>query len=335
MTSRQKTPPKKNSFPLSLFSTASESFSMIRQGPATNQLSRVSVKKNEPLKLDDYTGRSTVKHDQITVSFSTSSLARDMRPSTQMLLDTLIGIATETGVSSNVVTLMLDEYMGLRGLRDRKSARAQVKKDLDVIFDALISFEGGKGKDAPFLNMRICEAMGIDTKGQITVSFAPTFFGMISQYPVMPYSKDLLKINSNKSPFAYGLGRKILELKNMNAGKPSEDIISVKTLLKAAPGLPSYREVMATDRHLTKRIIQPFMDNLDACDALFSWEFCHSKGAPLNDSELENMDYAIFERLYVHIFWRNYPSQALRLEARKAMAAKKPRASKKKAAAGG
>ena len=219
MTSRQKTPQKKNSFPLSLFSTASESFSMIRQGPATNQLSRVNVKKNEPLKVDDYSGRSTVKHDQITVSFSTSSLARDMRTSTQMLLDTLIGIATEKGVASPVIKLGLDEYMALRGLRDRKEARAQVKKDLDVIFDAQISLEGGKGKDAPFMDMRICEAKGIDEKGQITVSLAPTFFGMISQYPVMPYSKELLRINSKKNPFSYGFGRKILELKNMNAGK--------------------------------------------------------------------------------------------------------------------
>ena len=251
-----------------------------------------------------------------------------------MLLDTLIGIATEKGVASPVIKLGLDEYMALRGLRDRKEARAQVKKDLNVIFDAQISLEGGKGKDAPFMDMRICEAKGIDEKGQITVSLAPTFFGMISQYPVMPYSKELLRINSKKNPFSYGFGRKILELKNMNAGKANEDIISVKTLLKAAHGLPSYKEVMATDRAVGRRIIEPFERDMNGCENLFAWEYCHSRGAPLTDDELETMDHTLFERLYVRIFWKNYPDQTQRLEARKAAAAKR-KASKKKPAAGG
>lgn len=328
MTGRQKIPPRINSFPLAPFTSEADSFSMIRQGPATNQLSRVSVKRNEPLKLDDYSGRTTAKHEQLTVSFSTSSIAREMRTSTQMLLDTLIGILTERGATSPVVTLGLNEYMSLRGLSSRKDARAQVKKDLDVIFDAQISFEGGKGKEAPFIDMRICEAKGIDSKGQISVSFAPTFFGMISQYPVMPYSKELLRINSKRNPFSYSLGRKILEHKNMNAGKPSENIISVKTLLKAANGLPTYKEVMATDRAATRRIIEPFERDLNACENLFSWEYCHSKGFSLTDEELEAMDYALFERLYVRIFWRNYPDQTLRLEAKKTTKPRKPRASK-------
>lgn len=337
MARTQKTELQANLFPTEIYTDKglSEAFSMIHQGPATNQLSRVSVKKNEPLKVDPFKGRTLVTSEGLTASFSSSLLAHNMRPSTQMLLDTLTARMTETGSKGPVVTMSLTEYMALRGLKDRKSAREQVKKDLAVIFDAQISFEAGKGKGAAFLDMRICEAKGIDAKGQISVSFAPTYFSLVTGYPVMPYAKELLKINSNNSPFAYGLGRKILELKNMNAGKPSEDIISVKTLLKAAPGLPTYKEVMATDRHLTKRIIQPFIDNLDACDALFTWEFCHSKKRPLTDQELEALDYSLFERLYVRIFWRTYPDQTQRLEAKKAVKPRKPRASKEKGPAGG
>lgn len=339
MTGRQKTALRTNTFPLATFTSDVESYSMIRQGPATNQLSRVNVRRNDPLKVDDYTGRSTVSHEDLTVSFSTGALARDMKTSTQMLLDALIGILTEEGAGSTLVTIDLGDYMALRGLRDRKEARAQVKKDLEVIFDAQISFEAAKGKgknkEKAFLDMRIVDAKGIDTRGQIFVNFAPTFFGMISKYPVMPYSKDLLKINSKRNPFAYSLGRKVLELKNMNAGKPSEDIISVKTLLKAADGIPSYKEVMASDCAVSRRIIEPFERDLNACENLFTWEYCHSKGAPLADDELGEMSYSQFERLYIHVFWRNYPDQTLRLEAKKAIAAKrKAEASKSGAAAG-
>ena len=39
----------------------------------------------------------------------------------------------------------------------------------------------------------------------------------------MAYHEDLLKLNIKYNPYAYGLGRRILEHKNMNIGKSNEN----------------------------------------------------------------------------------------------------------------
>ena len=117
----------------------------------------------------------------------------------------------------------------------------------------------------------------------------------------------------------------------MNAGKKNEDIISVETLLSCASALPSYDEVMAGDRHISARIIEPFQRDMNALLPTLQWEYCKKDtGAPLSDDEIE-LSYYTFKNLNVHVTWLNYPDQTKRLE-RKAESIKEKSRSRKKIA---
>ena len=123
----------------------------------------------------------------------------------------------------------------------------------------------------------------------------------------------------------------------MNAGKKNEDIIAVKTLLAVAPNLPSYEEVMNTDRAISRRIIEPFERDMDALEDTLTWTYCHSNNTPLTDEELSSMSYDTFISLLIKIDWKQYPDQTARLKRKaerieQAEQGKKRKTSKKKKA---
>ena len=120
----------------------------------------------------------------------------------------------------------------------------------------------------------------------------------------------------------------------MNVGKKNEDIMAVKTLLAAAPNLPSYEEVMNTDRALNRRIIEPFERDMDALEDTLTWTYCHSNNSPLTDEELASFSYDTFLSLLIKTDWKLYPDQTARLErkADRIEQGKKRKTSKKKKA---
>ena len=133
-------------------------------------------------------------------------------------------------------------------------------------------------------------------------------------YPVMPYPPQLYALNNKRNPNSFYFLRKIAEHKNMNVGKKNEDTISVKTLLSASPYLPAYKKVMATDRHLDTRIINPFERDMDALADTLKWEYCHRNGEPLSNEELSKFNYQLFKDCLIHTTWLDYPDQTARLE---------------------
>ena len=125
--------------------------------------------------------------------------------------------------------------------------------------------------------MNIADSGYVSRNGKITFTFGTTFFGVLKTYSVMSYPEQLGQINSRLNPNSYNFLRKISEHKNMNAGKKNENIISVETLLSCANALPSYDEVMASDRHISSRIIEPFLRDMNALVPTLQWEFCKKK----------------------------------------------------------
>lgn len=146
----------------------------------------------------------------------------------------------------------------------------------------------------------------------------------------MPYPQQLWRLNSKRNPNSYYFLRKIAEYKNMNVGKASEDIISVKTLLAASPAMPTHRSVAAKDRHFSRSIIEPFERDMNALEETLVWEYCHSKGAPLTDEELENFNYELFRTLLIKITWKQYPDQTARLARKEQSKAERAAAGSKK-----
>lgn len=287
-------------------------FPHIRQGTSTNELTKIKAKNGKELEIDHITGTGTITTDNIIITIPNYEQLTGLKTSTYQLLDAICIALTESGTRSPTVTIPLSEYMKIRGLKDRKSAKEQVRADIDVLRVTSISWEEKtNGKSYSFINL--ADSGRVERNGDIVFTFGTSFFNIISGYPVMPYPTELFRINSKRHPYAYMLGRKIAEHKNMNNDKKNGDIISVKTLLTAA-NFPTYEEVMEGNRNITERIIEPFERDLTACENIFSWEYCHRNNEPLEDKELENMNYQLFENLLIHITWKNYPERTPALE---------------------
>lgn len=313
-------------------------FSTIRQGTATNTLTKIKPSTKRNTIIDTITGTATITQGNLSITIPDFTKLKGFRTSTYQLLDALTVALTETGAKSPAVALSLEEYMKKRGLKDKKEARKQVTDDLETLFNATISFKEKrkKGQEQDFHDIRIIDSKGI-RKGIINVTFGTAFYKILLGYPIMPYPAQLWELNSKRNPNSFYLLRKIAEHKNMNVGKKNEDIIAVKTLLAVAPYLPSYEEVMNTDRAISRRIIEPFERDMDALEDTLTWTYCHSNNTPLTDEELSSMSYDTFINLLIKIDWKQYPDQTARLKRKaerieQAEQGKKRKTSKKKKA---
>ena len=311
-----------------------KTFSTIRQGTATNALTKVNSILGRNTVIDQFTGAATVTEGDLTITFPHFESIGGLKTSTHRLLDAITVALTESGAKSPTVSLSLTEYMEKCGLKDRKEARKQAKEDLETLFDARISYKekDRAGQPGGFADVRICEAKGISRDGIISFKFSDTLYQTLLKSCIMPYPQQLWRLNSKRNPNSYYFLRKIAEHKNMNVGKASEDIIAVKTLLTASPAMPTHRSVAAKDRHFSRSIIEPFERDMNALEDTLVWEYCHSKGAPLTDEELQNFNYELFKTLLLKITWKQYPDQTARLERKEQRKAERAAADKKKGA---
>ena len=283
-------------------------FRTTKQGPATNALTKISTLRNKSIMVDAITGLATIERGGLTVQIA-DYVSKDikLKASTHRLLDALTVRFAETGGKGPTVEMPLKEYMELCDLKDEKEARKQVKEDLEALYSLSLSYKG-KGKHSlDFVDFRLCDYKGIKN-GVIFFNFSRPMYGVLMQYPIMRLPDEYFKLNSKRNPNSSYFLRKISEQKNMNAGTPTEDIISVQTLLNSTDELPKYEDIASTGR-IDQRIIRPFERDLDALSNALTWEYCHSKGAPLTAEELLNMDYALFSSLLIKITWVDYPAE--------------------------
>lgn len=295
-------------------------FSSVLQGTATNTLTKINSRKAKDAIADNLMNVLNIKRDTFTVKIHDYMNNKGLRQSTHQLFDALIAEYTNSGGHSELVNLRFTDYMTMRGLTDEKSARQQVKEDLQTLANLKISFTSRRrGKNAgSYFDLGIVQQSKGIVNGIITVYLDSAFCSMLGTCKPMPYHPLLWQLSENHNPHSFYFLRKISEMKFMNVGKHNEDIIAVLTLLESSPNMPKYDDVM---KHPIQQIITPFERDMDALDDALTWEYCHNYGKPLNDDELSVMDYEPFHKLYVKIHWRNYPDMTERIE-HKALTAK-------------
>lgn len=285
-----------------------EKFCCIRQGPSTNNLTKLRADKKKGLKLNPICDEANIKKGSFILTIPNYSKIKGLKTSTHQLLDALTIKLTETGALSPKVVLPLSEYMSRRGLKDRKEAKQQAKNDMQILRTASLTWEEkNKEKTECFKFVNLADCGEVKRNGDIVFTFGSTFFNALLKYSVMPYPNQLQTLNNRKNPNSYCLLRKISEHKSMNIGKINEDLISVRTLLNCAPYIPSYEEVMGTNRNFKERIIEVFERDMSAFEETATWNYCHKLGKPLSNEELKKMDYNTFENLLVKINWKDYP----------------------------
>ena len=294
----------------------------ILQNNSTNQLTKFTPNARDTV-IDPITGDAKITRGDFILKIPHYKELAGLKTSTFQLLDalTLKLTANPRKEKEPTVVLTLDEYMQRRGLKDRKAAKEQAIADMEILKSASFTLEeiSGTGKKKGRVSYRfvnLADSGSVEKNGDIKFTYGATFHKSLITAQIMPYSAALLQVNNHKYPNAYYMGRKIAELKNMNALHPNAgDIISVQTLLNNAPYIPSYEEVAASDRMYSRRIIEPFERDLNALDGAFTWEYCHENGRPLTDTELQTFSYEDFVDCNVKFTWAEYPDQTKRREA--------------------
>lgn len=284
-------------------------YALMQQGTATNKLTKIKSREKD-IKIDPVTGTGIMTWGDFTVAMKNFKEIAGFRTSTHKLLDALMIEFTETGGKDTKVTLSLKKLMELRGLKNEKSARRQTEEDLETLYNASISFtQQLKGKK-DFLDMRLVIDKGIKS-GIVQCTFHPDFYGLMKTYQVMPMNKKALALDDRYNPNAYYFLREFCEHMNMNYSKPNKNLISVMTLLKSTPEIPTYEELEKTNRQYKQKIIDPFERDLNKLEEIraITWEYCHTNALPLSDEELKEMDYEIFHKLLIHFELIDYPQR--------------------------
>lgn len=200
-----------------------------------------------------------------------------------------------------VVTLTLDEYMKACALSDVKSARDRLNKSLDTLFEAKITTSENVPKRGKVeLEMRFATARAKEESrenpikgGRVAFAFSQEMAEHLSRHGIMPYPRKLLLINTQKYRHAYHIGRYLAWIQDLSAGKEPPYYVSVECVMNWCHVLPTYDEIMKGDRHIDRKIIEPFHKNLYALvdqAVLESVSICKENGEELSDEDLQRMD---------------------------------------------
>lgn len=200
-----------------------------------------------------------------------------------------------------VVSLTLDEYMKACGLSDVKSARDRLNKSLDTLFEAKITTSENVPKRGKVeLEMRIATARAKEESrenpikgGRVAFAFSQEMAEHLSRHGIMPYPRKLLLINTQKYRHAYHIGRYLAWIQALSAGKEPPYYVSVGCIMDFCPDLPTYDEIHKGDRHIDRKIIEPFDKNLFVLKEWGHLEYigyCKKYGENLIQSEEEMTD---------------------------------------------
>lgn len=316
--------------PIEAIKQSLNGYSLMRSGREVAMLTRTDFRLDATtqlmLRADGLAGviinKDASGKDFTVVIEKYKELINGVRPTANILLDMLILNLTQNGHKDGAVRIPVDEYMKIRGLKDRKAAIEQVREDMRALDRITMTFYIPKRpkrdkrnpdelnaiekKAGGYADIKISGGGSGVVKGDIFYFFGHLFLQLLQGYPVMPVPDSLFRVNPKTYPYTYHLGRKILEHKSMNYGKPNADYIGVRTLLACCPGMPKYEDVAAKGRQISQLIIDPFERNMDAIE-FCTWNYCGKNGTPV---DIE--DYQDFEDANVHIHWKEYPDRIMK-----------------------
>lgn len=286
-------------------------FFLIAQSSASNSLAhKLTSRIADPAELDLFGNATVASKDFRLFIRGYTELTNGVNTSASKLLDSLLITATVAGLRDTLVELPLKTYMHMRGLKDVKETRKQVKRDIDALGRVRFEYRGVGKESGSWLNVSLYGGTSGIKNGIIYFRFNEDFYNSIrigdSKFLFMFFPKESLRLNDNANPYSYSFSRRISEHKRMNLGHSNENKIRVKTLLDACPHFPTYEEVMAGNRNVSDRIITPFERDMDALSSVYVW---HYQGD-------QPVTYQDFIEAVIVVEWAHYPDTKLLVKRR-------------------
>ena len=209
----------------------------------------------------------------------------------------------ETAAKYMSVNISLRDYMEIRDLKDRTSARNQLRESLEMLHAASLSYTSmdKKGKEI-VEKFHIIDYFKYDLKkGVAHINISPTLILHVAlKKQLQNYNRNLLTINDRTNPNSFNLGHELLADARRNKNKANRNIdgvfiINIKKLLDVCG--------LKYDKHFTTRVLERFESDMDALvfdyNILKSWNLCKKGREPLTDAELSELNYETFLETYV------------------------------------
>lgn len=268
---------------------------------------RVSNRLTKPLSYrsairKDYTSEAaSADFDGYHLRCGKGEILMGLSEGTFQFLDCLLLLERKMSDRAQKVDIRVEDYMKARGLKDRKTAKDQMKRAAKALYNVSIRVDppspsSGKKKGKPSGTVTSDEFRILERKtefngdGHMTVCFSSTFFALLSSATPMRYNGLLLGINTGKLPGAYSVGRKLLEQRNMarrdkdSAACHGDSVcLRVETLLNVMGyGESAILTHPSLARNYGTRIRGRLERNLNALRGMGTWSYTLRKGCPLD-----------------------------------------------------
>ena len=285
----------------------------------TNHLAhKLTTKIKDPAQLD-LTGKATITSQDFRLYIEGyDKLVNGANTSAVKFFDA--AVITCSRNRDPLARIPLKEYMELRGLKDEKEARKQIKADMEVLKSVKFEYKGTGKSRGDWLSLSLYGGRAGIYRGVIEFRFTPEFYASIPENQFMFIPKEYFSTRDKYNPHTAYFIRRIAEHKRMNLGKPNENIIGVETLVNSSPTFPKYGDV---HYQFTQKILEPFERDMDAIKSI-KWHYAGEQ--PTNYTE--------FITSNVVITWVDYPDVA-KLTQRKRSSTKEENTPKKSSKKGG
>ena len=324
-------------------SPVSPLYSPVLQGKPIHGLISSSTARGN-IQMNAITHVGTMESEGVIITIDEDAI-QDISPQTFKVLILLLTEATrqlpheitataEAIQKGRIVKLSLKDYMEACKIKDVKEARNQLNDAIKALYSVSLEWDEesyikpeGKSRKTKITNhhrMRITDHTITQEEGnpvkrgvaEIRLSFDMAEY--LSNAYIMPYPHSLLFINTRYHPYSIPLGWKLCTLHNINYGKDTANITTVKTLLSSAKGIPTYGE-LSQRGNIYDRLIKPFDRDIAAlveAGVLTAYWYYNDSGDKIESSQLGLLSYAEFSALHIHYELKDYPNQTPRLEAK-------------------
>ena len=333
---------------------AEAQYSNVLQGKPLHGLIASSTAHGN-IQLNAVTHEGTMQSEGVLITIDEEAI-QDISAQTFKVLILLLTAATIQLPRADAITaeainkgrkvqITLDKYMEACRIKDAKEARIQLNKAIKALYAVSLEwdevvYEKPEGKSRKVKTtkhhcMRISDHTITQEEGNPVKRGVAEFrfsFDMaeyLSGSYIMPYPDALLSINTHYHPYSIPLGWKLCALHNMNFGKATANITTVKTLLSAAKGIPRYSDI-AQQGHIYERLIARLDRDLAAlveAGVLSTYWYYDDSGARIDggsykggkyteSGKLALLSYTEFSALHIHYELKNYPDQTPRIEAK-------------------
>lgn len=208
------------------------------------------------------------------------------------MLIVLLKLRERNSHSEPQVVITVTEYMKLRGLKDRKSARQEIKKTLRNLGSTSVEYEPDPKK--PSATIFLFTSIIDDKKGTFIVSFSQEALALLTSrqaFTTLASNDWLLSSTRGKAALGGQIYHKMMDNKRQKPTQEQGNWLYIKTIIRVCPNLKKPEEIKG--RNYRRGIGEPFFNALEWAAQYygFAYQIQDADGREYDYSRNFNMDY--------------------------------------------